>query len=88
MPPGLAPRDRLDRLLEVLLGAAHITQGCVQRVMTHELSQTMQGHGLSHAVAEAVPKVVWREVSDVGALGVLADGVDQCAFADRTGSCT
>ena len=39
---GLRPGDRLDRLLEILLGTADVAQGHVKRVMAHDLSQAVQ----------------------------------------------
>ena len=53
------PRDGLDRLLQILLSPADIAERRVQRIVAHELGQAMERHRLSHAVAEAMPKVVW-----------------------------
>ena len=60
----LRPRDRLDSLLKILLGAADIAQRGVERIVAHDLCEAMEWDDARHLIAEPMPQIVRGDVGD------------------------
>src|SRR6266568_7644839 len=78
------PGDLLHVLLQVLFRPSNIEHSRVERVMSHDLSQPVQGNHLGHAIAEAMPQIVWTHISQLRPPGIFGNEVSQRSLRESS----
>lgn len=78
-----APGDLLDFGLQVFLGAPDIDHRGIQRVVAHDLGESMEWHACRHPIPESMAQIVWADIAELCLCCVLLDEMAKCALRER-----
>lgn len=80
----LCPCNLLHVVLQVSLSSSNVKHRGIERIMSHDLGESVKRNHLCHPIAEAMPEIMRADINYMRHPSIFSNQVSKCSLGEST----